>query len=126
MAKTHAGDAPRPQFRDMTRSECEALLARNNVGRMAFSLHDRVDIEPLHYVFADGWLYGRTGSGTKISMLGHNPWVEPLMKDRVDQAHHGDCASAQQKPHAAFAPGFIPEHRCSPKNPAAQYAAQQK
>jgi len=75
MAKTHAGDAPRPQFRDMTRSECEELLARNNVGRMAFSLHDRVDIEPLHYVFADGWLYGRTGRGTKISTLQHNRWV---------------------------------------------------
>ena len=75
MARTHAGDPARPQFREMTRSECEELLARNNVGRIAFSLHDRVDIEPLHYVFADGWLYGRTGTGTKIAMLEHNRWV---------------------------------------------------
>jgi uncharacterized protein len=75
MAKTHAGDAARPQFRELTRSECEALLARNNVGRMAFSLHDRVDIEPMHYVYADGWLYGRTSPGTKISMLEHHRWV---------------------------------------------------
>ena len=75
MAKTHASDTARPQFRDMTRTECEELLARNNVGRIAFSLHDRVDIEPLHYVFADGWLYGRTSMGTKIATLQHHPWV---------------------------------------------------
>lgn len=75
MARTHASDATHPHFRELTRTECEALLARHHVGRMAFSLHDRVDIEPLHYVFADGWLYGRTSIGTKISMLEHHPWV---------------------------------------------------
>jgi nitroimidazol reductase NimA-like FMN-containing flavoprotein (pyridoxamine 5'-phosphate oxidase superfamily) len=75
MARTHAQDAPHPHFRDLTRTECEALLSRNNVGRMAFSFHDRVDIEPLHYVYADGWLYGRTGTGTKIATVQHHPWV---------------------------------------------------
>lgn len=45
------------------------------MGRMAFSFRDRVDIEPLHYVFRDGWLYGRTSPGSKLQTLRHNPWV---------------------------------------------------
>ena len=34
-----------------------------------------MDIAPIHYVFADGWLYGRTAPGTKLLTLAHNPWV---------------------------------------------------
>jgi len=75
MAKTHATDAKQPHFRALTRTECEELLARNNVGRIAFSFHDRVDIEPLHFVYADGWIYGRTSAGTKVATLEHHPWV---------------------------------------------------
>lgn len=75
MAKTHAEEGKHPRFRSLTRTECEELLARNNVGRVAFSFHDRVDIEPLHFVYADGWIYGRTSTGTKISTLEHHPWV---------------------------------------------------
>ena len=65
----------KPTFREMGRTECEEVLARNHVGRIAFTFHDRVDIEPLHYVFADGWLYGRTSVGNKLRMLQHHPWV---------------------------------------------------
>ncbi|MDQ2889004.1 MAG: pyridoxamine 5'-phosphate oxidase family protein [Gemmatimonadota bacterium] len=64
-----------PSFHSLTRDESERLLARNNVGRIAFSFHDRVDIEPIHYVFDSGWIYGRTGEGTKLSTLEHHPWV---------------------------------------------------
>jgi hypothetical protein len=62
-------------FRELTRDECDALLARNHVGRIAFSYHDHVDIEPIHYVFDDGWIYGRTGDGTKLRTLAHNRWL---------------------------------------------------
>jgi nitroimidazol reductase NimA-like FMN-containing flavoprotein (pyridoxamine 5'-phosphate oxidase superfamily) len=31
-----------------------SFLAGNNVGRLAFSFHDRVDMEPIRYVFSDG------------------------------------------------------------------------
>ncbi len=62
-------------FRELTRAECDELLARNHVGRIAFSYHDHVDIEPIHFVYADGWIYGRTGDGTKLKTLAHNRWL---------------------------------------------------
>lgn len=64
-----------PEFSVLPRAEIDAVLARQNVGRLAYSLRDRVDIEPLHYVYADGWVYARTAPGTKLSTVVHNPWV---------------------------------------------------
>jgi len=65
----------KPTFRELTRDECEALLDRNLVGRIAFTFRDRVDIEPVHYVYAKGWLHGRTSQGTKLATLRHHPWI---------------------------------------------------
>lgn len=62
-------------FRELSREEIEEVLRRNKVGRIAFSLHDRVDIEPIHYVYDHGWLYGRTSEGDKLMTLQHNQWV---------------------------------------------------
>lgn len=66
---------PRPIFRDLAREEIDIVLGRNHVGRIAYALHDRVDIEPIHYAYEDGWVYGRTGPGTKLLTLQHNRWV---------------------------------------------------
>ena len=62
-------------MRALSRDECDDLLHQNKVGRLAFSFHDRVDIEPVHYVYADGWLHGRTSPGTKVATLLHHPWI---------------------------------------------------
>ena len=64
-----------PTFFELSGDESVALLKRNHVGRLAFSFHDRVDIEPISYVFADGWLYARTSPGTKLAIVHHHPWV---------------------------------------------------
>ncbi len=64
-----------PTFRVLEREEIEAVLARNSVARLAYLLDGRVDIEPIHYVYADGMLYGRTAPGTKLSALGQDYWV---------------------------------------------------
>jgi nitroimidazol reductase NimA-like FMN-containing flavoprotein (pyridoxamine 5'-phosphate oxidase superfamily) len=64
-----------PTIRELTRAECDALLARNHVGRIAFTFRDRVDIEPVHFVYANGWLHGRTSPGTKLATLRHHPWI---------------------------------------------------
>ena len=63
------------EIRELSREETEAIIQRNRVGRLAFSFHDRVDIQPIHYIYERGWLYGRTSEGEKISALKHNQWI---------------------------------------------------
>ena len=64
-----------PVIRKLSREECDSILGRNHIGRIAFSYRDQVDIEPLSYVFVDGWIYGRTSLGSKLRVLAHNRWV---------------------------------------------------
>lgn len=64
-----------PDFHVLDRSECDALLASQQVGRLAFNFRNRVDIEPVHYVYANGHIYGRTQYGTKVDVLAHHPWI---------------------------------------------------
>ncbi|MDB4917498.1 MAG: Pyridoxamine 5-phosphate oxidase-related protein [Gemmatimonadetes bacterium] len=63
-----------PLFRKLDATECQALLARLRVGRIAYSFHDHVDIEPISYVFDAGWIFARTSIGSKLSSLAHHPW----------------------------------------------------
>jgi hypothetical protein len=64
-----------PKFSELARGPAIALLERNHVGRLAFSFHDRVDIEPISYVYSNGWVYARTSPGTKLTTVHHHPWV---------------------------------------------------
>ena len=64
-----------PKITTMSAAACEAMLARHQVGRMAYAFHDRVDITPIHYVYSDGWLFARTSHGAKMDVLAHTPWV---------------------------------------------------
>lgn len=66
---------PRPVFSELSADECIALLHRHHVGRIAISHRDRIELVPIHYVYDDGWIYGRTAVGTKIEMVSHNRWV---------------------------------------------------
>ena len=65
----------RPQFLDMDPGEALELLQRNHVGRLGFTFKDRVDIEPISYVYDDGYVYARTSPGTKLTVVKHSPWV---------------------------------------------------
>jgi nitroimidazol reductase NimA-like FMN-containing flavoprotein (pyridoxamine 5'-phosphate oxidase superfamily) len=62
-------------IRDLGFTEIEAMLRSHTYGRLAFTFRDRVDIEPIHYVYGAGWLYCRTSPGTKLTQLTHHPWV---------------------------------------------------
>lgn len=75
------------QFHTLDRPACDALLAAQHVGRLAFSFRDRVDIEPVHYVYDDGHIYGRTQVGTKVDVLAHHPWVA-FEVDEVEALFH--------------------------------------
>jgi nitroimidazol reductase NimA-like FMN-containing flavoprotein (pyridoxamine 5'-phosphate oxidase superfamily) len=78
-----------PRFSDLREADARALLARNHVGRLAFSYRDRVDIQPIHYVYDNEWLLGRTGIGSKLVMLAHHPWCA-FEVDEVHGAFHWD------------------------------------
>jgi len=66
----------RPEFRDLTPDEIDEVLARSHVGHLAYSVQDRrVEVIPIHYVFDDGWIYGRTSAGGKLDQLATNWWV---------------------------------------------------
>ena len=73
-----------PRFRSLSRSEIDALLARNHVGRMAYARGSHIDIEPMHYVYANGWLYGRTSSGRKLEVAAREWWPVAFEVDEVD------------------------------------------
>lgn len=55
-----------PALGTLEPEQCEQLLKRNVVGRLASSLQDHVSIVPVHYVYDDGWIYGRTEAGGKL------------------------------------------------------------
>jgi nitroimidazol reductase NimA-like FMN-containing flavoprotein (pyridoxamine 5'-phosphate oxidase superfamily) len=66
-------DVDAPLFAVLNRfEECEEILARNTVGRLAFALQDRVSVLPVHYVYEDGWIYGRTSAGGRLREILRN------------------------------------------------------
>jgi len=77
-----------PTFRSLSRAEIDALLARNNVGRMAYARGSHIDIEPIHYVYANGWLYGRTTAGRKLDVAAREWWPVAFEVDEIDDIFH--------------------------------------
>jgi|RhiMetdeSRZDD1v2_1073273.scaffolds.fasta_scaffold501022_2 uncharacterized protein len=72
---TRSSRARQPRTVALSRAQCVKLLARNHVGRLAYTFRDAVDIVPLHYAYADDWIYLRTSPGQKIAKLRHHRWV---------------------------------------------------
>lgn len=73
----------RPVIEKLGRAACVALLERNRVGRIAFADGPRVDVQPVHYVVHDGWIYGRTSEGAKLYALKQN-WLVAFEVDEID------------------------------------------
>ena len=74
----------RPIFRRLEPDEIHALLARNDVGRIAYMRGTTIDVEPLHYVYADGWLYGRTSRGVKLDARSESWCPVAFEVDEID------------------------------------------
>ena len=66
--------ARRVEFVTLDDADARSFLARHHVGRLAYTFHDRVDIEPINFTVDDDWILGRTSIGTKLSRLAHLPW----------------------------------------------------
>jgi uncharacterized protein len=63
-----------PIIRKLDEGTSRAILVRNHVGRIAHARDNQLEIEPIHYVYADGWIYGRTSRGAKTEMTGSGWW----------------------------------------------------
>lgn len=74
----------KPRIRALGREQCDQILARNHVGRLAFAWKSHVDIEPLHYVYDGEWLYGRTSRGAKLLVTGEPWWPVAFEVDEVE------------------------------------------
>ncbi len=68
-------ESPIPSFGTLSPTECEDFLRQHKVGRLAYALHDRVNVTPIHYKYADGWLYGRSAPGGKLLAILRNRWI---------------------------------------------------
>jgi nitroimidazol reductase NimA-like FMN-containing flavoprotein (pyridoxamine 5'-phosphate oxidase superfamily) len=68
---------------EMTAEENWHLLKNAQLGRLALSVRDDVDIFPINFAVSDGALYFRTSPGSKLAELTANPRVA-LEADRYD------------------------------------------
>jgi nitroimidazol reductase NimA-like FMN-containing flavoprotein (pyridoxamine 5'-phosphate oxidase superfamily) len=68
---------------EMTDAENWNLLAHAQLGRLALSVRDEVDIFPINFEVFEGALYFRTSPGSKLAQLTTNPRVA-LEADRYD------------------------------------------
>lgn len=73
----------RPEFFELSRGDAISLLERNAVGHLAYTFHDRVDIEPISYVCGQNYIVARTSPGTKLTTIQHHPWVA-FQVDEID------------------------------------------
>lgn len=74
----------RPTFSELDETGCRAVLARQQVGRLAFANDRHVDIRPVHYVLSDDWIFGRTASESpKLETLDRF-WRVAFEVDEID------------------------------------------
>lgn len=58
---------------DLTKNECEKVLASNRYGHLGCVDGDEPYVVPITYVYQGGFLYGYTHEGHKIETLRKNP-----------------------------------------------------
>jgi nitroimidazol reductase NimA-like FMN-containing flavoprotein (pyridoxamine 5'-phosphate oxidase superfamily) len=60
---------------EMSREECEGLLARQGYGRLGCARNDQPYIIPVYFAYEPGHLYGFATMGQKIEWMRSNPLV---------------------------------------------------
>jgi nitroimidazol reductase NimA-like FMN-containing flavoprotein (pyridoxamine 5'-phosphate oxidase superfamily) len=77
-----------PQIRDLDDNDIHSILGRNSVGRLVFDWGGQLDIRPLHYVYSDGRIYGRTSVGAKFARVAKLPAPVVFEVDEVQSVLH--------------------------------------
>lgn len=74
---------------DLTVAECESLLSRSTIGRLACALNNQPYIVPISYAFdqAAQCLYGFSTRGQKTLWMRQNPLVCVAVDEVADQVH---------------------------------------
>lgn len=60
---------------EMSRAECQELLARTNVGRLACAHDNQPYVVPINFAFHGEYFYGFTTLGQKVEWMRSNPLV---------------------------------------------------
>lgn len=71
------------RFRELDRPEIDRILARNEVGRIAYTMGEDVFVAPVHYVYDDPWIYGRSTRGDKLEATRAH-WRVAFEVDEID------------------------------------------
>jgi nitroimidazol reductase NimA-like FMN-containing flavoprotein (pyridoxamine 5'-phosphate oxidase superfamily) len=58
-----------PGVRELSRRDIDSILARNLVGRLVFSCGDRLDVQPIGFVYHRGSIYGRTAPSSRLARM---------------------------------------------------------
>jgi nitroimidazol reductase NimA-like FMN-containing flavoprotein (pyridoxamine 5'-phosphate oxidase superfamily) len=84
-------------LRELDRQDCDALLARNRIGRIGVRDHDSVYVVPLCYAFRDGCIYLHSAPGRKLVLVQRWPMVA-FQVDEIQSTQvwrsvlvHGHC-----------------------------------
>ncbi len=64
-----------PAVRDLSRREIDEILGQNRVGRLAYALRNRVDVEAMPYAYDAPWIYARTTPAMKVATVEHLRFV---------------------------------------------------
>ncbi|HEY0037113.1 MAG TPA: pyridoxamine 5'-phosphate oxidase family protein [Longimicrobium sp.] len=78
-----------PPVHMLDRAQAEAVLARNRVGRIAYARRGGLEVEPVLYAFADGWLWARTSYGRPWAALGEGGAHGSPVVFEVDEVEDG-------------------------------------
>lgn len=76
-----------PAFRPLDRAQTDAVLARNRVGRIAYVGRGRMEVEPVLFACADGWVWARTTYGRDWTTQGDGRGTPVLFE--VDEVEDG-------------------------------------
>lgn len=61
--------------KELNRDECSDVLSAARLARLACSRDGQPYVVPIHYAYADGYLYGFSMPGRKIDWMRENPMI---------------------------------------------------